>query len=292
MAVKRNKSRKATHKVTLPGLTPLQKSLLDEAGRKVTTASEGRQQEVSIEQVVTRKLLQVAANGSVHALSNAVNEIILAQRINQREIDEDVEFGNRLKTHQQKLLDRASSEGKDPNTVLPHPDDIEVIPGVGFKVHGPWDEAELKIVLSNCARRDLYILQAALEERLLGPEMVTDEPSSEASKGGSAILMAQFFNHGLPDRFEKSNIEIIMDLSRLGRLTKRELLKATYAAWASLGRPKPRGWVTPPFQEARAQMELLADGCAELLRDSLASKVSSDRDIADRLQRLFRRVRR
>jgi hypothetical protein len=90
MAVKRNKSRKATPKVTLPGLTPLQKILLDEAGRKVTITSEGRQQEVSIEQVVTRKLLQVAASGSVHALSNAVNEIILAQRIMQQEIEADV----------------------------------------------------------------------------------------------------------------------------------------------------------------------------------------------------------
>jgi hypothetical protein len=46
MAVKRNKSRKATPKVTPPGLTPLQKILLDEAGRKVTITSEGRQQEV------------------------------------------------------------------------------------------------------------------------------------------------------------------------------------------------------------------------------------------------------
>jgi hypothetical protein len=290
MAVKRNKSRKATPKVTPPGLTPLQKILLDEAGRKVTITSEGHQEEVSVEQVVTRRLLQSAASGSVHALSNAVNEIILAQRITQQEIEADVEFARRVKAHQQMLLDKARKEGQDLNTVLPHPDDIEVIPGVGFKVHGPWDETELKVILSNCARRDLYILQAALEERLLGPEMVADEPSPKASKGGSAMLMALFFNHGLPDRFEKSNIEIIMDLSRLGRLTKRELLKATYAAWASLGRPKPRGWVTPPFHEARAKMELLADGCAELLRDSLDGKVTSDRDIAKRLASMMNRL--
>lgn len=41
MAVKRNKSRKAPPKVTPPGLTPLQKILLDEADRKVTITSDG-----------------------------------------------------------------------------------------------------------------------------------------------------------------------------------------------------------------------------------------------------------
>jgi hypothetical protein len=291
MAVKRNKSRKATPKLTQPGLTPLQKSLLDEAGRKVTITSEGRQQELSIEQVVTRKLLQVAANGSVHALSNAVNEIILAQRIKQQTIEADVEFGHRLKAHQERLLDKARKEGLDLNTVLPHPDDIEIVPGVGYKVHGPWDEAELKIVLGNCARRDLYILQAALEERVLGPEVDLETQTDGSAGGGSALLLAQFFNQGLPERFAKSNLQLTLDLFKLRRLTKRELLKSARTAWASFGSPKPRGWVTPTFNETRAYLEVATDGCAELLQDAFEGKVRSDRDVANRMQILLRRLR-
>jgi hypothetical protein len=291
MAVKRNKSRKATPKVTPPGLTPLQKILLDEAGRKVTITSEGRQQEVSIEQVVTRKLLQVAASGSVHALSNAVNEIILAQRIMQQEIEKDIEFARRVKAHQKVLLDKARKEGLDLNTVLPHPDDIEIIPGVGYKVHGPWDEAELKIVLGNCARRDLYILQAALEERLLGPEVDLETHKDGSTDEGSALLLAQFLNQGLPERFAKSNLQITLDMFKLKRLTKRELLKSARAAWASFGHPKPRGWVTPSFNQTRAMLEVVTSGCAELLQDAYEGTVRTDRDIADRLQVLLRQLR-
>ncbi|WP_420410076.1 hypothetical protein [Hoeflea sp.] len=291
MAVKRNKSRKATPKLTQPGLTSLQKSLLDEAGRKVTITSEGHQQEVLVEDVLARKLLQTAATGSPHALSNSFNEIILAQRIRQQTIEADVEFAHRVKAHQQKLLDKARKEGRDLITVLPHPDDIEIIPGVGYKVHGPWDEAELKIVLANCARRDLFILQAGLEERLLGSEADLERDTVTSEGSGSALLLAQFFNQGLPERFAKSNLQIIQDLFGLRRLTKRELLKITHQEWASFGSPKPRGWVTPTFNETRALLEVITDECAELFRDVLDGTIRSDRDIANRLQDLVRRLK-
>jgi hypothetical protein len=99
----------------------------------------------------------------------------------------------------------------------------------------------LKIVLANCALRDLYILQAGLEERLLGPEgdLERDTVSSEGS--GSALLLAQFLKQGLPERFAKSTLQITQDLFGLRRLTKRELLKVTHQECASFGSPKPRG---------------------------------------------------
>ncbi|MEJ8473726.1 hypothetical protein [Roseibium algae] len=53
---------------------------------------------MSIDQVVSRKLLQMAANGSVHALSNAVNEINAAQRLQQKQIDEDVDLAIDIKS--------------------------------------------------------------------------------------------------------------------------------------------------------------------------------------------------
>jgi len=287
MAVKRNKSRKATPKVTPPGLTPLQKILLDEAGRKVTITSEGRQEEVSVEQVVTRRLLQSAASGSVHALSNAVNEIILAQRIMQQEIEADVEFAHRVTAHQQVMLDKARKEGKDLNTVLPHPDDIETIPGVGYKVHGPWDEAELKIVLGNCARRDLYILQAALEERLGDPKSDQQGSSSdEQFPGASAMVLVHFFNEGLPARFHKSDMHLITDLCKCRRLTKRDLLKIAHQEWAAIGSPKPRGWRMPSFSKTCADLERVTEGCIELLHEMTTGRIMSDRDISARLRQL------
>lgn len=289
MGVKRNKSRKAAPKVSEHGLTPLQKILLDEAGRNVTITSEGRQEEVSVEQVVTRRLLQSAASGSVHALSNAVNEIILAQRIRQQEIEKDIEFARRVKAHQQVLLDKARKEGLDLNTVLPHPDDIEAIPGIGYKVQGPWDEAELKIVLGNCARRDLFILQAVLEERLGEPE--SDQNSGgrdEQFPGASALVLVHFFNEGLPARFRKSDMQLITDLSKCRRLTKRDLLKIAHQEWAAIGSPKPRGWRMRSLSRTCADLERITEGCIELLHEMMTGQIVSDRDISARFRQLQR----
>jgi hypothetical protein len=166
MAVRRNKSRRPASSAEPLALTPLQQALLDEADRKVTILSEGEQQEVSIHQVVSRKLLQMAANGSVHALSNAVNEINIAQRLQQRKFEDNVEFGEKYKSLQQQLLDQALAKGEDPEKVLPHPDDIKVLPGKGFKIAGPVDETELKTSQNCCALRDVLILQSVLEERI------------------------------------------------------------------------------------------------------------------------------
>ena len=238
---------------------------------------------------MTRRLLQAAASGSVHALSNAVNEIIVAQRIMQQEIEADVEFAHRVTAHQQVLLDKARKEGQDLNTVLPHPDDIETIPGVGYKVHGPWDEAELKIVLGNCARRDLYILQAALEERLGKPESDQQgSPSDEQFLGALALVLVHFFNEGLPARFHKSDMQLIIDLFKCRWLTKRDRLKIAHQEWAAIGSPKPRGWRMPSLSKTCADLERVTDGCIELLHEMMTGQIKSDRDISARLRQLQR----
>ncbi|MEP3430459.1 MAG: hypothetical protein ABJN98_17365 [Roseibium sp.] len=97
MAVKRNKSRGSSANTEPTLLTPMQLSLLKDADRKVTIVSEGQQQEVNIYELVSRKLLQMAAGGSIHALSNALNEINTAQQLQQRQIEGDVEFGQKYK---------------------------------------------------------------------------------------------------------------------------------------------------------------------------------------------------
>lgn len=81
------------------------------------------------------------------------------------------------------------------------------------------------------------MIQAVLEERIV-PHVPS--PGSEHFAGASALLIAQFMNQGLPERFHKSDMAIIMEMNWYRRLTKRELLKAAHDAWTSVGHPKPR----------------------------------------------------
>ncbi|MEP2707647.1 MAG: hypothetical protein ABJQ71_22680 [Roseibium sp.] len=288
MVVRRNKSRQPVAGPERPALTPLQQALLEEANRKVTIGSDGQQQEVSIDQVVSRKLLQMAANGSVHALSNAVNEINAAQRLQRQQIDEDVDFGRRFKEHQQGLLDQATNNCDAADTVLPHPDDIHAIIGKGYQIRGPADEAELKTIKTNCALRDVLILHATLEERIGGAKPDPDcHPTEEPFAGATAMILAHVMNIGLPERFAKSDTDLTRDLMHHGRMTKRQLLKEAHRAWAAIGRPKARGWTLPPYQETLARLEQCASVCADLAHTVKTGKHTSDREIAAEIMKVF-----
>jgi hypothetical protein len=285
MAVKRNKSRRPASSTEPLALTPLQQALLDEADRKVTILSEGEQQEVSIHQVVSRKLLQMAANGSVHALSNAVNEINIAQRLQQQKIEDNVEFGEKYKSLQQQLLDQALAKGEDPEKVLPHPDDIKVLPGKGFKIAGPVDEAELETIRKCCALRDVLLLQSALEDRICEPAVIANhENPGEPFSGALAMVLTHIINNSQPDRFRKSDAILADDFMRHSRLTKRELLKETHRAWGAIGQPKPRAWVLPPYQKSLVKLEQYLSACTDIFQLAQDGKLKSNGEIEAELR--------
>ncbi|WP_161974326.1 hypothetical protein, partial [Rhizobium deserti] len=267
-------------------LTPLQEALLKEAAREVTISGNGRSDTVRMDEVVTRKMMQMAANGGQHSISNAIYQINMAQRLKQKNVDEEVALGQKFKAHQQHLLDEARKRGQDLDTVLPHPDDIVVEEGVGYELIGPVDETELRRVKRECDRRDAAILQAALEERLgpLSPE-ADKEPSSHPAEA-SALLVVQVLNEALPKRFQKSNLQIAMELMRYEGVTKRELLKRAHQQWAALGQSKPRGWRLPPVETVISTLQRVLPAMIALYPEAKSGKLSVEA-IAIKLQRMI-----
>lgn len=267
-------------------LTPLQEALLKEASREITIAVNGRPDKVRMDEVVTRKMLQLAANGGQHAISNAIYQINMAQRLKQKKADEEVAFGYKFQAHQQHLLDEAIKRGHDIEAVLPHPDDIVVEEGVGYAFIGPVDEADLRVVKRDCAMRDAAILQAALEARL-GPKPpeAGKEPSNHPADA-SALLVVQVFNDALPMRFRKTDLQIAMDLMRYEGVTKRELLKRTHQQWAALGRSKPRGWRFPPVEIMISILQRFLPAMITLQPEVKTGKLSVEA-IAIKLQRMI-----
>lgn len=287
MAVRRNKGRMRSGNKDRTELTTLQESLLQEAAREVTVAIDGRSQAINLSQVLSRKLLQMAANGSVHAMSNAINELNVAQQLHQRKVEEDVDLGRRLKEHQHHLLATARATGADLDAVLPHPDDIIIEEGVGFEIVGPFDASELEAVKRDCGKRDAAILQAALESRL-GPTGRTFEgDQANESPDAGALLMVHILNDALPKRFQKSDVQIALELMRHQGTPKLELLKLAYRKWASVGRPKPRGWRLPPLQNVLRQLDRGLPILMAICQEIKSGKLPSERAIIMRLQQAF-----
>lgn len=290
MSTRRNKSRRPANPSAAPKLTPMQRALLEEAGRKVTIVVDGQQVEMRVGKVLTRKLFHSAIGGSSHSLSNAYNEMVLAEQLQEAEIEASVAFGHRYKVHQQELLDRALKDGLDPDTVLPHPDDICVVKGDGCRIVGPENDNDLNLIKANCARRDVLILQHVLEERLR-PSGASRHPNDldEEDDHSSALLLVYILNKDLPERFRMSDADIHFVIMRHERKTKRELLKGTHRAWAAIGRPKPRGWTLPPFPRMRAKLEHAMPAFVELYQQVASGKLVSEHVIADRIRDIVRR---
>jgi hypothetical protein len=289
MAIKRNKSRQRGGRHEGAGdwdkLTPMQEALLKEAAREITISSNGRSDTVRMDEVVTRKMMQMAANGGQHSISNAIYQINMAQRLRQKKADEDVAFGHQFKTHQQHLLDAARKCDQDLDTVLPHPDDIVVEEGLGYTLIGPIDETELRRVKRDCDRRDAAILQAALEKRL-GP--LTPGIGQELSNhpaDASALLVAQVLNNALPKRFQKTDLQIALDLMQYKGVTKRELLKRSHQQWAALGKPKPRGSRFPSVETVISTLQRVLPAMSTLYPEVKSGKLSVEA-IAIKLQRM------
>ncbi|MDO9415540.1 hypothetical protein [Pararhizobium sp.] len=267
-------------------LTPLEEAFLKEAGRKVDIVLNGRSESVRMDELVTRKMMQMAVNGGQHSISNAVHQINMAQQLHQQKIDERVAFGHKFKTLQQDLLRDALKRGLDVDSVLPHPDDIAVEEGVGYQITGPIDQAELRAVKRDCAKRDAAILQAALEERIGALPCVPGKPPSKHPASASALLVMHILNNALPKRFQKTDMQIVMELMQYRGVSKRELLKRTHRAWASLGSPKPRGWRLPPVESVVSTLDRVVPAMVTLYPDVKRDNLSVE-TIAIRLQRMI-----
>lgn len=267
-------------------LTPLQKALLKEAAREVSIVSNGVSQTIRMDEIIARKMMQMAANGGQHSITNAIYSVNMAQRLRQTEIDEEVARGHDIKARQQHLLDEARRHGRDTDTILPHPDDIVVNEGSGYELIGPVDETELRKLKRDCEHRDASILQAVLEQRLGPLPLTPGKRPSEHAPDESALLMAQLINDGLPKRFQKSGMQIANDMMRYQGATKRELLKYTHKKWASLGKPKPRGWRLPPLETSLSMLDQVLPAMMALYPDVKNGKLSVEAT-ARKLQRMI-----
>lgn len=266
--------------------------MLQETSRKVTVRIGGETLELETGELIARKLLQVAAGGSPHALGQVSRNVNEAQRIEQARIKQDFQTGERIKTHYSRKLEAAIRAGADPIWFVPHPDDIIVDRKIGwrFRVGAPFDEADLKSIREKIAIRDALILQSVLDERLakVAHAEIESRPAEERA-GSAARILAHMVDSALLKRFRLSDEEMLWAIWRAGRRSKRELLKSAYQVWRLTGHSKPRGWTIPPWSQVGDQLVLvlrtLIDVSDECRSGALTTEAAVVSEIHRRLER-------
>lgn len=274
-------------------LTHLQRLLLTESGRKIIIQAAGGTEEVTMKDVVIRKLYQVAAKGSPHALNLLMRTLEEAERVEAEAAAREVQTGKLVQANLQRRLDEAVKNGEDPDLVIPHPDDVVITEGKGYEICGPVHEGELETIRNNQKIIEANICQYALEQRMpftpLPPDEYGDEPKGNFP-GASAMVEAFWLNNSMPKRFRKDEAKMYEEGDRLATFnTKRQLLKMAHAKWREAGHPKPRGYVSVPL-DATIRMFQTMPEIKQLFQDADAGKIKGNRALADAFMVLVRRV--
>ncbi|MEL6734726.1 MAG: hypothetical protein AAFO98_02440 [Pseudomonadota bacterium] len=280
MTIKERAKEKALDRLSEP--TAIQIGMLDYTTQMVSVQSGGKTERISIEEALSRKIIETAMKGSPHAQGLAFKQIKEAQEKQTLIAQVQVEVGRLFKEKQKIALDRAVAEGGDPDKVLPHPDDIEIDETSGYEFTGPFDEESLDAIKETVAIRDCLLLQYELENRLdWEPHVPTKRLPETPPLPGMAFIWFTMLNNSLPLRFRLSDSDVDLQIWKLHRKTKRQMLKETYQSWSSAGIRLPRGYRTPPVRLGVAFTDASCSMLRELRHRGGENKRLGDRQLMD-----------
>ena len=122
---------------------PAQAALLAEADRVVTVRENGRSVQLTMREVIARRLMLDASKGGVTAMRLAIQSLAAAEAAKREEVESNAALLIHMKMDGEAALKRAKTAGQEPPLILPHPADIEVDPyTLATNIHGPINEQE------------------------------------------------------------------------------------------------------------------------------------------------------
>lgn len=120
---------------------PAQSALLAEADRVVTVRENGRELQMTMRELITRRLMLDASKGRVMAMRLTSQLLDAAEAGKRKEVEENVKFIMHAKMDGEAALKRARAARTEPPLLVPHPDDIEIDPfTLNITLNGPFDK--------------------------------------------------------------------------------------------------------------------------------------------------------
>ena len=256
------------------GPLPHQKTILQEASRKIVAKGANGNETISVSQALTRKRTQLALSGSVHAIGQIHRQLKSAEKADAKRIAAELAEGHVHLELANKLLKAWIADNKDPKIFMPHPDDFVLSETKGYKFNGPLTQEHLDKILKTCAFRDHLLGRDVLEQRLppkpfakFDVPAFTDQKQFRANanrqypsfsyfdkaafkrvtsdRGSGAMMFANFQNNGLPTRFRLDTLQMMMVQRPYERMKTRELIKHIYQEGKQVGFALPRSAQLP-----------------------------------------------
>ncbi len=221
---------------------------------------DGSTTEMPINEIIARKIAETAAKGSPHAQRLWTETHGAAERQRRARIDDEIASWRTYQYQAWWQIETARQAGTSIPEPLPHPDDLEFDDRIGVCFTGPLNAEEARITGETIRRRDLLLLQDALDAR----KLEEDQGRGAEAAPTSAHLLAVLANRSLPKRLQLSDSEMVSRLMAARRMSKRDLLKMLHQGWKQEGAEMPRGTALPPVEDTKAGLDLLGAILGEL----------------------------
>ncbi|MFD1987414.1 hypothetical protein ACFSOZ_33885 [Mesorhizobium newzealandense] len=156
-----------------------------------------------------------------------------ADEANAREVRQRNENWQTYKLAAIARLQEAKERGELEPRFLPRPDDIVIDPETGQQFHGPVDNAEQREL-----ERPLSCRMRSISDRLSG------RTANHLMIRGRRWFWQCLRRRGIPPRLRLSELEWIHRQFKYEATPKRTLLKLLFAAWRTVGCPRPRGYLS------------------------------------------------
>jgi hypothetical protein len=245
------------------------------ANKTIPVQDGGNAREVSRHEVLISKIFTHGVKGNARYAGMMLDLIRTAEQAHAREVRAQNEYWADYKSVAREAIAELRAKGEAEPAILPHPDDIVIDWETGPRFVGPVDEAGKAGVQKTIAHREAYLLQAALDER-----MMPQPEDGDLRKGpGTALEFAKMMNRALPPRLRMTEFRMYYDVDYYARHPMRWLLKAVYASWRKLGKRRKRGELFPPLGEGLTFLSLLITFSEGVLDGTLDR--SSEKQIAE-----------
>jgi hypothetical protein len=225
------------------------------ASKKPVKIREGdRILEVPLRDALAQSIIASALKGNARAQGLAMDLFRQAEQKQAQEVQEENAFWSRYKEVMTARLADAAAKGEPIPHMLPHPDDIVIDPPNGPRFLGPLNEegeANMKATIALC---ETLIMQDVLDHR--STKRLNGEPVKEP---GAAMLMYHILEIGIPPRLRLTMNQLTVRWWTYDVWPMRRLLKEVHQAWQKVGKPQPRGWVTPDETVIKKQFSFVAD---------------------------------
>ncbi|CCV11211.1 DUF5681 domain-containing protein [Mesorhizobium sp. STM 4661] len=232
---------------------PMLSAALKGANKMIAVREGGKATEIPAREAIVQTVILNALKGNARSQGLAMDLFRTADEAHAREIRQRNEIWERYKALTTAELAGAKQRGEPEPRILPHPDDIVIDSETGPKFLGPLDEDEQQELERTLQLREILVMQDALDQR--SSFRVDGTPFNDP---GTAMVLAMLLEKCIPPRLRLSELEWIRKQFKYEGTSKRTLLKLLFTAWRKVGRPRPRGYLSPDLKVVKKWFEDMA----------------------------------